>query len=50
MMWAAINIFFSWWSWNAASGAFENKHETLGWFLIFVSAMQFASALVLLGL
>ena len=48
-MWAAINIFFSWWAWKAASGAFENKHETLGWIMIFVSAINFASAMVTMG-
>ncbi len=49
MIWAAVNIFFSWWAWNTATGAFENKHNGLGWLMIFVSATNFASAMVTLG-
>ena len=50
MMWSAINLFFSWWAWQTATGAFENKHDALGWLMIFVSAINFASALVSMGL
>ena len=49
MIMAALNIIFSWWSWQAATGAFNAKHDGLGWILIFVSAINFASAMVTLG-
>jgi len=49
MIWAALNIFFSWWAWQSATSAFDNKHDGLGWFMIFVSAINFASAMVTMG-
>jgi len=50
IMWTVLNLVFSWWAWQSASSAFENKHDGLGWTMIFVSAINFASALVSIGL
>lgn len=49
MIVAAINIFFSWWAWQSATSAFDDKRAGLGWFMIFVSAINFASAMVTMG-
>jgi hypothetical protein len=49
MIFAALNIFFSWWAWKSSTTAFEDKRNVLGWFMIFVSAINFAGAMVQLG-
>jgi hypothetical protein len=45
MIFAILNILATIWCWNAASRAFENDFDKLGWFLIFCSALNFAVAL-----
>ena len=49
MIWAAINIFFSWWAWKQSAGSFKENYNGIGWMWIFVSAMNFAAALVQIG-
>ena len=49
MIWATLNIIFSWWAWRSSTSAFEDKQNGLGWFMIFVSAINFAAALVQMG-
>jgi hypothetical protein len=49
MITAALNIVFSWVSWQAATRAFDDKRVNLGWFMIFISAINFAAAMVSLG-
>lgn len=49
MIWTAINLIISWWAWRSASSAFEAGTNSLAWLMIFVSATNFAAAMVQMG-
>lgn len=43
-MWVALNIFMAWLMLKWAKRDFEDGHDVLGWFNIFFSALNAASA------
>lgn len=45
MLWAIVNFFAAWYFWTVSKAAFDAKENVHGWGCIFISALNFASAM-----
>lgn len=45
MLWAVINFIAAWYFWTVSKAAFEARENFSGWTCIFISALNFASAM-----